>query len=51
MEKFTDKEIGFNNRLNEPINNVDRNLINSIINKMLLNGDYEELVNVFNNLI
>ena len=50
MKTYTDEEINLINSLCKPINEIDMNLINNIIDKMLLNGDYEELINFLNSL-
>lgn len=50
MKKYTDKELDFINSFNKPIDNIDMNLVNSILNKMLLNGYYEDLINFLNDL-
>ena len=50
MKKYTDKELDVINSLNKPIDNIDMTLVNSIINKMLLKGYYEDLINFLNNL-
>ena len=37
MEKYTEGEMQLINSLNKPVNDVDMNLVDSIIDKMLLN--------------
>ena len=48
--RYTEKEIAFINSLNSPVSNVDVDLVNSIINKMLINKDYLKLINTLNSL-
>ena len=48
--KYTIKEQDFINSLNKPIDKININLINSIINKMIKNKEYEELIYFLNNL-
>lgn len=50
MKKYTDKEINLINSLNKPINNINKDLVISIINKMLQNSDYYKLICLLNNL-
>ena len=50
MNKYTADELNLVNSLNEPIKNIDINLVNSIIDKMIFNGNYEELIAFLNNL-
>lgn len=50
MKNFTNKETNFIESLNEPIHDIDLNLVNSIINKMLQNSEYGELISLLNNL-
>lgn len=50
MEEFTNKELAFINSINEPITNIDDDLVNTIINKMIINKEYEELICFLNSL-
>ena len=50
MEKYTYKETSLINSLNKPIDNIDMILVNSIVNKMIKNGEYNGLLNFLNNL-
>lgn len=50
MKKFTCDEMSFLNSLNSTLDKVDNNLINSLVNKMLQNKDYEELITLLNSL-
>ena len=50
MEKYTKEEINLINSLYKSIDEVDMNLINSIVHKMLLNHEYEELIQFLNKL-
>lgn len=50
MEEFTNKELAFINSINEPITNIDNDLVNTIINKMIINKEYEELICFLNSL-
>lgn len=49
MEKYTNDEISIINA-NEPINNINNSLVDSIVKKMLHNKEYESLVNFYNTL-
>ena len=50
MSIYTDDENKLINSLYKENNDKDMNLVNNIINKMLLNNDYEELLHFLNNL-
>ena len=50
MEKYTEGEMQLINSLNKPVNDVDMNLVDSIIDKMLLNEEYDNLLNFLNAL-
>lgn len=48
MKNYTEEEKKLINCLNRPIDNVDESLISSIIDKILYNNDYEELIHFLN---
>ncbi len=48
MKKYTEEEKNLIDSLNKPIDNVDESLVNSIVDKMLCNGDYEKLIYFLN---
>jgi len=48
VEKFTYEESNIINSLDKPIEEINMNLVNSIVNKMLQNSDYEELIKLLN---
>lgn len=50
MEKYTEGEMQLINSLNKPVNDVDMNLVDSIIDKMLLNEEYDNLLSFLNAL-
>lgn len=50
MLKFTNNELTFINSLNNPITNIDMDLVNTIIDKMIINKQYEELISFLNSL-
>lgn len=50
MKKNIDEKINLVKNLCEPIVGLDVNLVNEIIDKMLVNKDYEGIINVLNNL-
>lgn len=50
MEKYTEGEMELINSLNKPVNDVDMNLVDSVIDKMLLNEEYDNLLNFLNAL-
>lgn len=50
MQKFTKRELDFINSLNCPVVHIDNELINSIINKIILNKDYDYLIYLLNAL-
>ena len=50
MEKYTEGEMELINSLNKPVNDVDMNLVDSIIDKMLLNEEYDNLLSFLNAL-
>lgn len=50
MIKFTDNELELLNSLKEPITNIDVELVKSIINKMVINKEYESLIHFLNAL-
>ena len=50
MEKYTEGETELINSLNKPVNDVDMNLVDSVIDKMLLNEEYDNLLNFLNAL-
>lgn len=50
MEKYTEGEIELINSLNKPVNDVDMNLVDSVIDKMLLNEEYDNLLSFLNAL-
>jgi hypothetical protein len=50
MNKYTNEEIDLINSLNKPIDNLDMSLVNSIVDKMLRNNDFEKLINFLNSL-
>lgn len=49
MEKYTEEERILIS-LNRPIENVDESLINSVVDKMLYNNDYENLIYFLNTM-
>ena len=50
MKNYTEDEKKLINSLNRPIENIDKSLINSIVDKMLYNNNYEGLLNFLNTL-
>lgn len=50
MEKYTEGEMELINSLNKPVNDVDMNLVDSVIDKMLLNEEYDNLLSFLNAL-
>lgn len=50
MKKYTDEETNLINSLNKPINNIDMTLVESVVNKLLLNKDCVELIYFLNAL-
>ena len=48
MKKYTEEEKNLIDSLNKPIDNVDESLVNSIVDKMLCNGDHEKLIYFLN---
>ena len=50
MKKYTNEEIRLINSLNKPIYNIDMNLVNLIVDKMLKNHEYFNLLCFLNNL-
>ena len=50
MEKYTEGEMELINTLNKPVNDVDMNLVDSVIDKMLLNEEYDNLLSFLNAL-
>ena len=50
MEIYTEEEMDLINSLNKSINNIDNKIVDSIINKMIANSEYEELIAFLNNL-
>lgn len=50
MKKYTEEEITIIKSLHKTTKNINIDLVNNIINKMLLNNDYEELIIFLNNL-
>lgn len=48
MEKYTEGEMELINSLNKPVNDVDMNLVDSVIDKMLLNEEYDNLLSFLN---
>ena len=50
MKDYTEKEKNLINSLNRPIDNIDEALVNSIVDKLLDNKDFEELIHFLNSL-
>ena len=50
MKIFTYEEINLINSLNKPIDKIDMDLVNLIIDKMIQYKNYEGLINLLNNL-
>lgn len=50
MKDYTEEENNLMNSLNRPIDNIDESLVNSIVDKLLDNKKFEELIDFFNNL-
>ena len=50
MKEFTKIEENLINSLNKPIDNIDMNIVNSIVSKMLDNREYYKLICFLNNL-
>ena len=50
MKNYTEDEKKLINSLNRPIENIDKSLVNSIVDKMLYNNNYEGLLNFLNTL-
>lgn len=50
MKDYTEEEKNLINSLNRPINNIDEALVSSIVDKLLDNKDFEELIHFFNSL-
>ena len=50
MKDFTEEENNLIDSLCEPIDNIDQTLVNSIVNKLLDNKNYEELMNFLDSL-
>ena len=50
MQDYTEEEKNLINSLNRPINNIDETLVSSIVNKILENKNFEELIHFLNTL-
>lgn len=50
MKKYTKKENNLITSLHEPVDNIDETLVNSIIDKLLDNKDFEGLIHFLNSL-
>lgn len=50
MKNYTEEEKNLISSLNKPIDNIDKSLVNSIIDKMLNKYYYEELIDFLNSL-
>ena len=50
MKNYTEEEKNLISSLNKPIDNIDKSLVNSIIDKMLYKYYYEELIDFLNSL-
>ena len=50
LDNLTKEELNLINSLNKPINDIDMDLVKQIINKILLNHKYEELLLFLNQL-
>lgn len=50
MIYYTEEEKNLINSLNRPIDNINENLVKSIVDKLLENKDFEELICFFNSL-
>ena len=50
MEKYTNEERSLIDNLNKPTNNINMTLVESIVNKLLLNKECMELIHFLNNL-
>ncbi len=50
MENYIEEEKNLINSLNRPIDNIDEALVSSIVNKLLDNKNFEELIHFFNSL-
>lgn len=50
MIYYTEEEKNLINSLNRPIDNINENLVKSIVDKLLDNKDFEELIYFFNSL-
>ena len=50
MIYYTEEEKNLINSLNRPIDNINENLVKSIVDKLLENKDFEELIYFFNSL-
>lgn len=50
MKKYTKKENNLITSLHEPVDNIDENLVNSIVDKLLNNNDFEGLIHFLNSL-
>ena len=50
MKAYTEEEKNLIKSLNRPIENINETLISSIVDKLLDNKDFEELIQFFNSL-
>lgn len=50
MKDYTEEEKNLIKSLNRPINNINEALVSSIVDKLLDNKNFEELINYFNSL-
>ena len=50
MKDYTEEEKNLIKSLNKPIDNINETLVSSIVDKLLDNKDFKELINYFNSL-
>ena len=50
MKAYTEEEKNLIKSLNRPIENINETLVSSIVDKLLDNKDFEELIQFFNSL-